>query len=376
MMSISMYFLLTGLLLPTLPGPGTTSLPPLIDLSADTSRQVVVAQGTPQLYNGQPTTALMPDGKTIHCVWTYGHGGKCGPAKISGDGGRTWANQPIPSNWITAVNCPAIYLLPAPDGQLNLITFAGSGPDKNMQQAIFSGTSWSPMRSNGVGPVGMPFCTIIPVDGGKKLLGMTNRRRPGEKVEKKSCILAQSISADGGLTWGPLRTVLDTAGLKPCEPEIIRSPKGDQLLCLIRENEKKISLYMTSADEGQTWSSAQPLPEALWGDRHKAKYDKDGRLVIVFRDTGPHSPTKNSYVAWVGKYEDILQGNPGQYRLKLLHSYKTWDCGYSGLELLPDRTFVATTYIKYRPGENKNSIVCTRFSLTETDQLMADRPQQ
>ncbi len=29
------------------------------------------------------------------------------------------------------------------------------------------------------------------------------------------------------------------------------------------------------------------------------------------------------------------------------------DCGYSGIELLPDQTFVATTYIKYQPGENK-----------------------
>ena len=369
-MNISMYFLLTGLLASTFLQNEKPAGLPVIDLSTDTARQVVVAQGTADIYNGQPTTALMPDGKTIHCVWTYGHGGKCGPAKSSSDGGFTWRNEPVPANWITAGNCPAVYLLPDPAGKLNLIVFAGYGPDKNMQQAVFNDGGWGPMQSNGLGPVGMPFCTIVPVEGGKKLLGMTNRRRPGEMVEKKSCILVQSISEDGGFTWAPLRTVLDTAGLKPCEPEIIRSPSGKQLLCLIRENVKKVSLYMVSNDEGRTWSAPVPAPEPLWGDRHKAKYSTDGRLVIVFRDTGPASATKNSYMAWVGAYDDIIHNRPGLYRLKLLNSYKTWDCGYSGIELLPDETFVATTYIKYRPGENKNSIVSTRFKLSETDQLL------
>lgn len=370
-MSISKLFLLTGLLVPSLFEKDTTSFLPVLDLSGDSTRQVVVAQGTAEIYNGQPSTALMPDGKTIYCVWTYGHGGKCGPVKRSDDGGRTWNNQWVPANWSTAMNCPAIYLLPRPDGEQHLIVFAGSGPDGNMQQAILKDNNWSTMKGNGLGPVGMPFCTIIPIDGGKRLLGMTNRRRPGEMVEKKSCILVQSISDDGGLSWSPLHTVLDTAGLKPCEPEIIRSPSGKQLLCLIRENDKKVSLYMISNDEGRTWTTAKPLPEGLWGDRHKAKYSKDGRLVVVFRDTGKKSPTKDAYVAWVGTYDDIINDKAGQYRIKLLHSYKTWDCGYSGIELLPDQTFVTTTYIKYRSGENKNSIVSTRFKLSETDKLLA-----
>lgn len=60
-----MYFLLTGFFLPSLPGPGTSAMPPLLDLSADSSRQVIVAEGTPHIYNGQPTTALMPDGTFV-----------------------------------------------------------------------------------------------------------------------------------------------------------------------------------------------------------------------------------------------------------------------------------------------------------------------
>jgi hypothetical protein len=178
------------------------------------------------------------------------------------------------------------------------------------------------------------------------------------------------VSEDGGFTWSPWEIVLDIPGLKPCEPELVRSPSGDQLLCLIRENAERVALYMTSEDEGRTWTEAQPLPAGLHGDRHKAQYAPDGRLVVVFRDTGNESPTRNHFVAWIGNYEDIINGRDGQYRLKLLHSYKGGDCGYPGLELLPDGTFVATTYVKYRPGPEKNSVVSVRFPLSETDRLI------
>jgi len=53
-----------------------------VDLSSEADRQVIVAQGTETVYQGHPTTLLMPDGKAIFCVWTYGHGGACGPMKL------------------------------------------------------------------------------------------------------------------------------------------------------------------------------------------------------------------------------------------------------------------------------------------------------
>jgi hypothetical protein len=96
-------------------------------------------------------------------------------------------------------------------------------------------------------------------------------------------------------------------------------------------------------------------------------YAKDGRLVVAFRDMGKDSPTRTHFVAWVGRYEDIISGKDGEYKIKLLHSHKGSDCGYPGLELLPDGTIVATTYIKYRPGAEQNSVVSTRFTLAETD---------
>lgn len=342
------------------------------DLSADTVRQVVVARGTADVYQGHPTTVLLPDGKTIYCVWTIKHGGACGPLKKSIDGGKTWSELlDVPQNWTTVRNCPAIYRLPDPKGNFRLFVFAGTGPDGSMYQSCSedNGNTWTQMKSNKVGKCAMPFCTIEAVDGGKKLLGLSNIRRPGEKKEKRSNVLAQSISKDGGFTWTSWKVILDLPGLKPCEPEIVRSPDGKQLLCLIRENVKRISLFMTSNNEGKTWSEPQPLPYNLHGDRHKAKYTADGRLVVVFRDTGNKSKTRDAFVAWVGTYEDILQGNPGQYKIKLLHSYKGADCGYPGLERLPDGTFVATTYIKYRPEPEQNSVVSTRFNLNEFDTL-------
>jgi hypothetical protein len=358
--------------------PPRPMFPPTVDLSGDVSRHVIVAQGTAEVYQGHPTTVLLPDGRTMFCVWTIGHGGPCGPMKRSDDGGRTWSELlPVPANWSTTRNCPAIYRLSDPQGNARLVVFAGTGSGGDMHQShsVDDGKTWTPMQGNGLVAV-MPFCTIAPIEGGKKLLGLTNIRRPGETKESRSNVLAQSVSTDGGLTWVPWRVILDLPGLKPCEPWVVRSPDGRQLLCLIRENEKRVALSMTSDDEGRTWSPSKPLPPGLFGDRHVARYAPDGRLVVCFRDTGgAHgSPTSTHFMAWVGRYEDIVSGRDGQYRVKLLHSYKGGDNGYPGVELLPDGTFAATTYIKYRAGPEKNSVVSVRFRLAETDQLAAAQP--
>lgn len=343
---------------------------PIVDLSQDTARHVIVSQGTAEVYEGHPTTLLMPDGKTMFCVWTHGHGGTAGPIKRSANGGKTWSEElAVPENWWKVKNCPAIYRLTDPQGVTRLIVYAGQGLDGTMQQSVSTdeGKTWSPMQSNGLVCV-MPFCTIIPAEGGKKLIGLSNIRRPGETKDKRSNVVTQSESTDGGLTWSPWRILVDLGDLKPCEPEVIRSPDGKQLLCMMRENIRtEPAHFITSDDEGKTWSEVKALPLGLHGDRHKAVYAKDGRLVIAFRDTGLKSPTKNHFVAWVGRYEDIASGKDGEYKIKLLHSHKASDCGYPGLELLPDGTVVATTYIKYREGPEQNSVVSTRFTLAETD---------
>jgi sialidase-1 len=128
---------------------------------------------------------------------------------------------------------------------------------------------------------------------------------------------------------------------------------------------------MFSKDEGSSWSDPIDTPWGLSGDRHMGLYTRDGRLVIAFRDMAPNSPTRGHFIAWVGTYSDIQNSKPGEYRVKLLHSYAGSDCGYPGMEILPDGSIVATTYIKYRDDSCKHSVVSTRFNIRETDAMSA-----
>ncbi|MFQ5810826.1 MAG: exo-alpha-sialidase, partial [Armatimonadota bacterium] len=341
---------------------------PTVDIADETERHVIVAQGTEETYNGHPTTLLMPDGRTMFCVWTYGHGGPCGPLKSSPDGGLTWSPLlPVHESWSRVRNCPAIYRLMDGAGTARLIVYAKDGDTICRSVSEDAGQTWSPMESIGIESV-MPWTTVVPI-GGNRHLAQTNARRSDDPDPRSNNII-QSISSDGGLTWSPPTVVLDMPGFQPAEPAIVRSPHGRQLLCLMRENSRKLnSLTMVSDDEGETWSAPQELPAALTGDRHVARYAPDGRLVVAFRDMDVSglSPSRNHFVAWVGTYDDITSGREGQYRVKLLHSHSGSDCGYPGLELLPDGTFVATTYIKYRPGPEKHSVVSVRFALAELD---------
>jgi len=117
------------------------------------------------------------------------------------------------------------------------------------------------------------------------------------------------------------------------------------------------------------------LPAALTGDRHMGRYAEDGRLVLCFRDTTLASPTYGDFVAWVGTYDDIVNLREGQYRVRLLRSPTKRDLGYPGVELLPDGTFVATTYAVLAAGE-KNSVVSVRFKLSEIDEQAALLPAE
>ena len=144
----------------------------------------------------------------------------------------------------------------------------------------------------------------------------------------------------------------------------------------MRENSRrKNSHVIFSEDEGVTWSNPRELPAALTGDRHCGKYAPDGRLFISFRDTTLESATKGDWVGWVGRFDDIVKGREGQYRVRLMHNTKSGDCAYPGVECLPDGTFVTTTYGHWTQNELPY-VASVRLKLSELDTLAKTKKHQ
>ncbi len=344
---------------------------PLLDLASDTARQVVIDK-EPGQYLGHPTTVLLRDNRTMLCVYPKGHGKGAIVLKRSDDGGLTWSDRlPTPENWETSLETPTIYRLTDPQGVERLVMFSGLYPIRTAVSED-DGRTWSPLAP--IGDYGgiVAMASVVRLKDGRQLAlfhddgrFIVSTPRPLERIT-----LYGAHSADGGLTWGPARALYQDPEVDLCEPGALRSPDGQEIAMLLRENRRlRNSMVMLSRDEGETWSAPQELPGSLTGDRHQARYAPDGRLVVCFRDMAFDSPTKGDFVAWVGTYADIVAGREGQYRVRLLDNRHQWDCGYPGLELLPDGTFVATTY--YHPEEDEPACVASvRFRLGELDRMV------
>ena len=334
---------------------------PLIDLAGETHRQIIVEK-TPGQYLGHTTTVLMPDGKTLFCTYPLGHGGPAAVLKQSRDGGLSWSKRlQVPENWSTATNCPSIHRVVDPHGVERLIIMEGNGA---MRQSLSMdhGQTWTPFQPNGLTCTVAPN-TLVPLSGNRYLAHFAREDGDAQHIQ-----IFQSVTEDGGVSWQPQRLIVDVDGVAPDEPGTFLSPDGTRIVSLLRENRRRAnSLYIYSDNEGKTWSVPQELPAALTGDRHMPRYARDGRLVVTFRDMAGESPTHGDWVAWVGCYEDLFKGTEGQYRIRLMKNHHDFDCAYAGLELLPDNTFVATTYGHWTKGK-KPYIVSVRFTLEEIDQ--------
>lgn len=348
---------------------------PVIDLSKDTTRQVVVDKERGQ-YLGHPTTVLLEDGKTMIAVYPKGHGRGAIVMKRSEDGGLTWSDRlPVPDNWATSLETPTIHRVVDANGTKRLILFSGLYPIR-MSVSEDDGRRWTPLEPIGDfgGIVAMSSLVALWTGKGHYLAMFHDDGRFFQRDGKRAptMTLFQTTSPDGGLTWSPPRAIHTSADVHLCEPGIIRSPDGKQLAVLLRENRRvRNSHVIFSNDEGRTWTTPRELPGALTGDRHVGQYARDGRLFISFRDTTHQSPTRGDWVAWVGTYDDIAKGREGQYRVRLMDNRKDLDCAYPGVEVLPDGTVVTTTYGHWIEGESP-FIVSVRLTLPEIDAKARD----
>lgn len=297
----------------------------------------------------------------------------------SDDGGVSWTrmDEAMPAGFKTHQNCPSIYRLVDKEGKARLWVWSaakGSRQGEPMPSIMSDddGKTWQEME-----PLGaefrcvMTFSSMVRLKDGSYLAQYHRGEARGEG--RKYLEVVQTTSSDGGFTWSEPCVAARLDGRNVCEPYVFRSPDGGELCSIMRENARKgLSMVMFSQDEGKSWSKPVETPWGLTGDRHQGVQTADGRLVIAFRDMAPESPTRGHFVAWVGRYSDIRNGLPGQYRIKLLHGFKLTDLGYPGVELLQDETIVATTYLKYWDDERKHSVVSMRFKLSECDAMIVD----
>ncbi len=342
---------------------------PLEDISQHVELQCVIADGKTE-YQGHPTTLRLPGTSTIFCVWCIPHGGHGGQLARSDDNGKTWTriDHLLPPAAKDHWNCPSIYRMTDSVGKSRIWIFSAFKGNPRENPAGFmprlmsedDGRTWTEMP-----PLGsafrcvMTFSSMIRLKDGR-YMGLYHR--DVEQFREDRMQIFKTLSADGGFSWSEPERIAAVPGKNPCEPCVLRSPDGAELCVLMRENNHQgCSLMMFSRDEGQSWTEPEDTAWALTGDRHGAVRLPDGRWVIAFRDMAPESPTRCHFVAWVGTYDDIRNQRPGR-RIKLLHSYAGWDCGYPGMELLDNGDVLATTYAKILDGPEQQSVVCVRFT--------------
>lgn len=345
-----------------------------LDLADQQHRQFVVDKQEGQ-YLGHPTTVLLEDGETMIAVYPMGHGRGAIVMKRSQDGGKTWSERlPVPASWATSQEVPTLHRVVDARGRRRLILFSGLFPIR-MSVSGDDGRTWTELQPIGDfgGIVAMASVVELKTGKGHYMAMFHDDGRFLREGGQPSATMAlyQIFSDDGGLHWSAPQEIFRSDRVHLCEPGVIRSPDGRQLAALLRENKRvSRSHVMFSDDEGKTWSTPRELPLSLTGDRHTGKYGPDGRLFVSFRDRTPeeNSPTEGDWVGWVGTYRDIVLGNAGQYRVRLMDNTKDWDCAYPGVEVLDDGTFVTTTYGHWAADESPY-IVSVRFTLNELDRM-------
>jgi hypothetical protein len=315
-------------------------------------------------YLGHPSTALFRDGKTLLVAYPDGHGRGNLIFRRSVDAGRTWVA--LPPSGQRVEETPVLYRLDLPAGRERVLLVTCQ-PRKNTLEWMWSddrGDTWSARQQWKLeGPKGIivALASLWPVPGAEPgwrgvfhdfafdnwtvdlRVDTANGGAPALRFEN---LRRMDFATPAG------RTKANAAGL--CEAGLVTRPDGKRLALLFRP-EKRLTNAMVafSDDAGLTWTDPRELPGALTGHRHESVNLPDGRTLVFMRDYSPlhvGNPTHGDWVAWMGTFADLEAGREGQYRVRLRRNYgnstnnNIGDCGYTGVELLPDGQVLAVTY--------------------------------
>lgn len=374
-------------------------------------------------YMAHPDSVLLKNGDIL-TVYPQGHGKGAILNKVSTDGGKSWSEtvENTPESWVHSLETPTVYRLTFSDGTADkLILISANSKWANMETpggfecsiSTDEGQTWSEFQRF------FSFedeFSVIPIVA---MASLTRLKENGEFVDKWMGLFHDgefynyktvlTFDENGNMQWStPEKYLADYREIEAqaclCEIEVIRSDRGqgDELCLITRSNAKNINTMVAfSTDEGKTWSEPKEAPAALNGERHKAEYTADGRLVITFRSIERGKKAQlyakktdrsrgwisEGLVAWVGTYDDLKNGTEGQYRIKLAHVYADGqtkpqyyagsDTGYCGNVVLEDDTVVITAYGKFSPdaktadGKTLKTYICSkRINLKDTDALV------
>ena len=379
---------------------------PMVDLNQQANHFVTVAR-EPGQYLGHPSTVLFADGRTMLAAFPTAHGKGDLRLRRSQDAGRTW--EDVPAHGIKLHEVPILYLLKMPDGgeRVLLTTCEVSKGVLLWTWSDDQGQQWAQMRRQpleGVRGILVALASLWDVRGTADKHGRWRGVFHDYNYDNYTVdVVLRPDSADPrgwacdieGLTRIDYATPAGKASAHHaglCEGGVIRSLDGHQLAMLLRPQHKRTNaMIVFSQDEGVTWTDPVELPGALTGERHVAQFSPDGRLLVCFRDyspLNPGNPSHGDWVAWVGTWDDLVRGREGSYRIRLKRNYgnstnaNIGDCGYTGVHVLPDGTFVCTTYGHWElaPGSSHPnhpdgrgqppSIISARFKLSEIDGLL------
>lgn len=323
------------------------------------------APGTSRQYLGQPDMVLLEDDRTLLTVYPGGHG--AGPVilQVSNDAGEMWQEKTdTPASWQQSLETPTLYRLDAE----KIILICGRPDWKGNQTGGWqtslshdNGVTWSEFKTHhSTFSDGRPnftnvaMASLIPVqDEDGKWLGVYHDNR---FVNYRTFL---TFDAAGQEQWSEPEAYLAQyreleKTYQICEVGLFRSPDQSRIMALGRtQSHQHPSVWFYSEDEGLTWSEPSNVHPSLQGERHKAVYDPiSNRLVVTFREISLGSATDDwlagDWLAWVGTYENLINQEPGTYRIRLAEDWtntpKSGDSGYAGIVVQRDGTFILDSY--------------------------------